>query len=337
MDSDKPSVPALADLTLTHDGYFRETFQVRRIARGILKKGLPAGTLDYLDLDGLTVEDRHLSDDMFKDTVADVIYRVPIRNSTRHVHFFVIVEHKSYSEPLTIFQLWGYSYRLCLRELREAEKRGEVGADYQLPPVMVMIIHHGDARFQGKTELAEVFYPLPGLETYYPRLQAFLFDLSTIADNDPILNDPEVPELRVVLMVLKTIFRHDVPLTLNDVLRELKPHSDNSETRRIIRATWFYLVCNARYLRKNFEALQGIFKGVIGERNMSTMVEIWKAEGKAEGQARSVLRLLRKKFKMVPADIEEAVLAMSDPIALESLLDHADDSETLDEFAMALQ
>jgi hypothetical protein len=49
-----------------------------------------------------------------------------------------------------------------------------------------------------------------------------------------------------------------------------------------------------------------------------------------------VLTALRKKFNKVPKEIEQAVLAMSDPIALESLLDHAEDSRTLDEFATAL-
>ena len=49
-----------------------------------------------------------------------------------------------------------------------------------------------------------------------------------------------------------------------------------------------------------------------------------------------VLKALRRKFKMVPPEIEEVVLAMSDPVALESLLEHAIDSNTLDEFAKAL-
>jgi hypothetical protein len=49
-----------------------------------------------------------------------------------------------------------------------------------------------------------------------------------------------------------------------------------------------------------------------------------------------VLTALRKKFKQIPKDIEEAVLAISDPIALESLLEHVFNSDTLDEFAEGL-
>jgi hypothetical protein len=57
------------------------------------------------------------------------------------------------------------------------------------------------------------------------------------------------------------------------------------------------------------------------------------AKGKAEGKAEMVLTALRTKFKKVPKDIERSVLAMSDSIALESLLVQAIHSNTLDEFA----
>jgi hypothetical protein len=50
-----------------------------------------------------------------------------------------------------------------------------------------------------------------------------------------------------------------------------------------------------------------------------------------------VLKAIRRKFKQVPQEIEDAVLAMSDPIALESLLEHAIDSDTLGKFATALK
>jgi hypothetical protein len=61
------------------------------------------------------------------------------------------------------------------------------------------------------------------------------------------------------------------------------------------------------------------------------------ARGQARGQAKAVLTVLRARFRKVPKKIEEAVLAMSDPIALESLLEHAIDSSTLDEFMAALK
>jgi hypothetical protein len=76
-------------------------------------------------------------------------------------------------------------------------------------------------------------------------------------------------------------------------------------------------------------------------KTMPTMLEIWTEERKdgwiANAKAEMVLKALRRKFKMIPQGIEEAVLAKSDPIALESLMEHAIDSDTLDEFATALE
>lgn len=80
MDSEKSFGNVPDDLRLTHDGYFRETFQVKRFAKAFLKKTLPKKTIDCLDLDGLTFEGRHIGDDMFHETIADTIY-YPVKSN----------------------------------------------------------------------------------------------------------------------------------------------------------------------------------------------------------------------------------------------------------------
>jgi hypothetical protein len=71
---------------------------------------------------------------------------------------------------------------------------------------------------------------------------------------------------------------------------------------------------------------------IVEVESMPTMIE----KAVVEDRAKMVMAALRRKFKQVPQKIEDAVLAMSDPVALESLLEHAIDSNTLDEFATAL-
>ena len=61
-----------------------------------------------------------------------------------------------------------------------------------------------------------------------------------------------------------------------------------------------------------------------------------KAEGKAEAGRSMVLKALRTKFVRVPKQIERAVLAKSDPIVLESLLEQVFHCDTLKEFAEGL-
>ena len=189
---------------------------------------------------------------------------------------------------------------------------------------------------------------MPGLERYLPRMQAILFDLSTIDDNDPILNDPEVPELRIVLMVMKIVFRSDVVPKLKEVLEEMKPYSDDPEMRRVIQTTFAFLVNNVKFFKEHPKELIGMFQEFMGDDVMTTIIDTWITEGKtlaekekapkwkAEGASNIVLKLLQKKFHKVPKRIESAILSMTDPIALESLAAHVLDCQTLKEFEEAL-
>ena len=337
MDNEMLTAIIPDDLKLSHGGYFQETFRLKRLAQAFLGKVLPKKTLPHLDMENLTVESRHLADDLFRETIADVIYRVPIKGTEECVNFFIIIEHKSYQDYRTIFQLWGYVFRICFREFYATDESERAKANHRLPPVVAIIVHHGESKFRGKTELSEYFQSLPGLEDHLPRLQAILFDLSDIADDDPILNDPDVPELKVVLMVLKTVFRQDVALTIQEVLQELKPYSDDPEMRRLIRATWIYLTGNAEYLNRHMESLLGTFEEVVGEKIMPTMVEIWKAEGEVKGKAEALVAVLRAKFHKVPEELEGTIRQMSDPIALESWIIQAATCQSLDEFIQAFR
>jgi hypothetical protein len=61
------------------------------------------------------------------------------------------------------------------------------------------------------------------------------------------------------------------------------------------------------------------------------------ARGEDKGKAESVLTVLRNRFKRIPKNVEKAVTSMSDSIALESLLEHAVHSDTMEEFAETLR
>lgn len=324
-------------LYLDHDGYFRETFEMTRIGRAFLKKVLPPETLARLNLKKLTVEKRHFKDELFKDKIADVVYRVPVKETGKHVDFFVILEHKSYSDNLVIFQLWCYIFHLCRLIFQLAKDKKELKSDFKFPPVIVIIVHHGRSQFRGVTELAKLFFSIPGLEKYLPQLRAILFDLNDIPDDDPRLNDQEVPEFRVVVMVLKIIFRKNAASTLKQVLEELKPYSDDPTTRRLIRLTWIYVNSSAAHLKRNYEALLKTFQNVLGDENMPTMIQTWyaegKAEGEAEGEAKSIIRILVRKWNRVPKSLQKRILAITDAEKLNELFDIAWDCKSLEEFA----
>jgi len=67
MSKDHLTTIVPSELKIRHNDYFREGFQIKRVAKAFLKKKLPKRTLARLDLEGLTVENPHLTDEMYKE------------------------------------------------------------------------------------------------------------------------------------------------------------------------------------------------------------------------------------------------------------------------------
>jgi hypothetical protein len=208
---------------------------------------------------------------------------------------------------------------------------------------MAIIIHHGETRFTGSVELDELFYDLPEIRDFLPKMKAILVDLS-VMEESAVPSDPNVPELKAVLMILKVIFSKEVGVKAKEVFEELKPYSDDPKYRYLIRLICVYLASSAKHLKNKYADLKQVIQTIAGEKEMSTLYELWTAEGRAEGEVRgkaefgrnAVLKVLRKRFEQVPERIEVAVQQMNDPIALDSLNVHAATCQTLDEFAEAL-
>ena len=61
------------------------------------------------------------------------------------------------------------------------------------------------------------------------------------------------------------------------------------------------------------------------------------AEGKAENGRAILLKILRKKFNKIPKDVENKIGKMTDPVALDSWVEHALTCPSMSEFARAVR
>jgi len=208
---------------------------------------------------------------------------------------------------------------------------------------LVIIFYHGDRPFTGPTEVAELYEDCDGVLTdYIPRRRAFLFDLNTIPESE-LPDDPEVPALYAVLRIMQIIFSLDLSTKIREVLERLKPYSERPRYRRLIRLLWFYFVSYGKK-RSNQEvtAVADTIKQIIGEKEMTTILEHYIAEGEARGEARGkvrgkILATLELRIGAVPQWIENAIQSTTDSIALDSLAAHAKTCKSLEEFAEALK
>jgi hypothetical protein len=343
MDQELPQDPAIEQelqaaggLPFTHDKLFREVFQWIELAKSFLRFKLPTPILEKLELDGLTVEPKDFLSVVFRETRADMIYRVPIRGHAADLCVYVLLEHKSYNDVFTIFQADQYAGQLSQEELRLAIDEKRLTVDFRLSPVLVVIFYHGETPFTGPVDVAHVYEDYGVFADYLPHRRAILFDLSLLTESE-LPDDPEVPELYAVLRIMQVIFSTDIGTKSRVVLERLRPYSEIPKYRRLIRFLWYYLGSNARRVSKReMLSVTEVVKQVIGEKNMPTFFEELAAEGKAKGKAEVILAILRTKFHHVSNEVENAVRQISDPIALDSWAVHAAMCQSFEEFENAI-
>ena len=191
---------------INHDTFFQLAFALPEVAVAFLKNVLPKKTLEHLDLDALEIQPGILGEsDYFKKSAADLIYVVPYKESAQEIHVSVILEHKSYSERMTTFQITKYCVHIMERELEQAEKDGNKMSQFRFSPVIPIIIHHGESAFYEATVLSDLIIPLPGSEELGINAKALLFDLNQI-EVDKLEFGTNVPEFFSVLKMMQAIF-----------------------------------------------------------------------------------------------------------------------------------
>jgi hypothetical protein len=328
-----------------HDAFCKEKLRDVMKARKFLKYLLKPEVQELLDIRRLEIDPESFVDDELKRSYADVVYRIPLKDSDESIVVFILIELKTDNDRWTIFQLMKYVVRIWERELKKVEDADKESKrllkTFLLPMVIPIIFHHGEDEFTAPTELVELVRVLNGMESFTLNMQSLLFDLVPLKQQD----FPDDVELYVLFMVLQAVFSTDVVDRLMEIYRKLRPTLHSSKSQKEWRDSLFYAVTSAKHF--THDKCENLIKQTEkeGVLTMSTSVidEIY-ANGIAKGEVKgevnfgrnAVLAVLRTRFKKVPKRIETAVKQMNSPIALESLTVHAATCQTLDEFSDAL-
>ncbi|MCB8942799.1 MAG: Rpn family recombination-promoting nuclease/putative transposase [Ardenticatenaceae bacterium] len=110
----------MSGISNPHDKFFKETFTRMEMARDFFANYLPEEITAVLNLDSLTLQSGSFVDPDLQEQFADLLYRVNLQDESE-VYLYLLLEHKSYPDPLTPFQLLRYLVRIWERDSREGE------------------------------------------------------------------------------------------------------------------------------------------------------------------------------------------------------------------------
>ena len=297
-----------------HDRYFRETFSELAVARDFLRYYLPADVAALFDPDRMTLADGSFVDAALQDHVSDMLYHVGLRSADSadadDAYVYVLVEHKSYADRLTPFQVLRYVVRIWERLLQ---------AEGRLLPVFPVVLYHGESAWRAPGNVIDLVEAPASLQPYLPSLRYHLCDLSAY-DLDAMAGGIHT---RLSLRLLRSIFAPDLGAQLPEILRLVNELTEPKTALQWLETALRYVAAAGRHISRDdiTRAVDDVLSDE-GSDIMPTVAEQWIEEGKEQGleqgleQGRlqllqAVVGLLGMRFGTLPPELHEALAGLS--------------------------
>jgi predicted transposase YdaD len=306
-----------------HDAFFKRVLSDPRVADTFLREHLPPEVLELLTCDPPEWVPGSYVDEELRQHHSDLLFRVQL-NSGQDAFAYILMEHKSSPDAAARLQLLRYIARILVTWHEQHDKR------LPLPPVLPLVVHQGPGNWEFSHEFVDLFGAVPEvLRPHLPSFRHVLVDLVHIADD--VLSAE--PRLRAYLKALKYARRPDLPERVDLILAEA-PVLEELDVVLIItyidRAT---TVVNPDVI---YDALQrlvpdrvGAIMGPLTQPYFAKGLAEGRAEGRAEGEAIALVRLLEKRFGIVPAALRQRVFT-ADLESIETWFERAIDGPDIE-------
>lgn len=336
----------MSDLTNPHDKFFKETFTRIEVARDFFANYLPKPVVDTLNLESLSLQSGSFIDPDLQEQFADLLYQVELHDGTL-TYLYLLLEHKSYADPLTPFQILRYMVRIWERDVQEGEP---------LRPIIPTVVYHGREQWRVALDFREMFTGPEALQDYWPQFRYELQDLSRLSD-EAIIGSAN---LQISMLVMKYILRPELTERLGDILLLFRDLTEAQTPLEYFRTVLYYIGNASKYLKAD-DMITVVQQTLAEEENemMQTVADYWieqgvekgiekgiekgRQEGRQEGQQEgrqmlqeSILELLQVRLDLTGVEITQRITAVSDLTDLRQLLRHAALAPTADEFLAQL-
>ncbi len=254
-----------------HDSFFKQTFGSVDFTRGFLSQYMASEVARCLDLSSLEAAHESFVDDDLRQSHSDLVFTVGLVGGGQAV-VYLLFEHKSHPDPLTVFQLLKYIVRINERRLREG---------LPLCCVIPLVIYHGPTGWNVAHSIHELVEVPAALQRYLPQLSMELFDLSGY-DDEQLRGEAY---LRATLLLLKYILRDDLPGELDRIFTLFSEIRQQPRGLDCIKSLLRYVIQGID--RVHSQTLREAIETALpteGETLMPTLAEQWTQQGREEGR-----------------------------------------------------
>ncbi|HKV12358.1 MAG TPA: Rpn family recombination-promoting nuclease/putative transposase [Thermoanaerobaculia bacterium] len=284
-----------------HDLSYRAFFVHRRMIRDLLRDIVGGAWVERVDLDSSERVDTTFVSPEHQKRESDVIWRFRRKDDGDPVFVYILLEFQSRPDPSMPVRLMSYVslfYQSLMANQPAAGWR-------KLPLVIPVVVYNGSEPWNVSTDLGSLIGDLdPSAEIYRPQLRYRLVDEAAypreaLAElNSPVADLFRIEKSRDWREVRESVQR----------LRQSIPPAEASLRKAF--ETWLRKVILPRFGLSEEEISDTLtleeFDTMLAESIDRWNREI-REEGRQEGGAQVVLRLLRLKFGVLESDIEDRV------------------------------
>ncbi|MFP4022216.1 MAG: Rpn family recombination-promoting nuclease/putative transposase [Halanaerobium sp.] len=189
-----------------HDALFKRTLGDKEVAVDFLQNYLPDDILKEIGLTDIKVAKDSFIDKELEESFSDLLYNVTIDG--RDGFIYVLFEHKSYYDKITPVQMLGYIVDIWELYYKQTKNK-------KLPPILPILIYHGDKKWNLGSSLSELIEAIPAaISDYITGYNYLLYDFSSYSD-------AEIKgqiKLRLFLKLISHIFDDDFDRELREIL-----------------------------------------------------------------------------------------------------------------------
>lgn len=246
-----------------HDKIVKDFFSDQETAKSFFLEYLPAEISKDIDFTTLKIAKDTFVDKKLSDYYSDLLYEVQLGEMP--VFIYLLIEHKSWLDRFTAFQLLKYMTKIWELFLKQNEN-AEV-----LPVILPIVIYHGVQKWKIAANFISLFdNNAPGyVKEYIPDFHYSLHDISHLPDEE--ISGTVL--LRIVFMILKYIFTPELRHKLPEVLKLFWELKDKTKSTEYLEVLLRYLTASARDLTKE-ELNESVTKIFIEGGNITPLTQL---------------------------------------------------------------
>jgi predicted transposase/invertase (TIGR01784 family) len=291
-----------------HDSGYKRLFRNRTIFRQLIESYVEEEWVALLDFARAEVIDKSFVTEHYKETEADLIYKVPLKAAKQRteqgvvdaIYFYLLIEFQSTVDRFMVVRVGHYllSFYLDYCQTQQGVR--------QLPQIMPIVLYNGSERWTAATLLSELMEKNIELNGY--GLETSYFPI--------IINEQPLEKLLAEANIVTTLFLAEAYYDANLVVSRLLDLYEAADRQAVsLLANWFLQMrVYKRIPTEDYALLEREYRS--REELQSMIVE---AILKEEEQTRNrIAEAVRKEVEAVKKEVVEAVKKEEEQIRKES-------------------